>query len=166
MHNRGGAFHGLRQVRQQRFPQQVSEEALYRAALEGMAAHLNQLSGADVHAVLTPQEHAERQAWLRGEREGLGFFYQVIPGQGLLIEDVYPGGAAERAGLQRGDVIIAINGHPFTGLSDALIYEIAQQARQATIKLDLQRGDGDLIHREVQRGPYRVPAYRVAAGVQ
>jgi S1-C subfamily serine protease len=40
--------------------------------------------------------------------------------EGVLIEDVVPGGPAERAGIQRGDVVIAFDGEPIHSNDDLL----------------------------------------------
>lgn len=46
------------------------------------------------------------------EREGL------TPHQGVLVQSTYSGTAAEAMGLQRGDVILAINGAPIGSMTD------------------------------------------------
>ncbi len=45
---------------------------------------------------------------------GLGFKHSYIKGEGVLIQRVYPNTPAEKAGLQRGDVIRALNGQDIT----------------------------------------------------
>ncbi|NBC96181.1 MAG: hypothetical protein GVY27_07505, partial [Deinococcus-Thermus bacterium] len=44
----------------------------------------------------------------------LGVRAQPLNGQGLLLVRVHPGGAADRAGLARGDVIVRAGGDPLT----------------------------------------------------
>ena len=44
-----------------------------------------------------------------GQRGVLGIRYQVLP-EGLVVTDVLPGTAAQRAGLGTGDLIVAVSG--------------------------------------------------------
>jgi serine protease Do len=57
---------------------------------------------------------------------------------GALVSGVEPGSAAARAGLQRGDVILAINGEAVTD-SNALRNRIAQLGPQAKAELEVVR---------------------------
>jgi Do/DeqQ family serine protease len=59
--------------------------------------------------------------------------------KGVLVSDLYPGGAADRAGLKRGDVILAVNASPV--FDDAGVrYQAATQKPGGTIRLDILRG--------------------------
>ncbi len=136
---------------------QATEAELYRAALEGITTYLNQKTGVSTHAVLTEEERDWIASWLRGEREGIGAVYHIIPGQGVLLEEVFPQGGAANAGLRAGDLIVAIDDHPFTGLSMTTIYELASQASlRAVVEMDVVRSDGGLHRFEVQRGSYQL----------
>ena len=147
------------QLIQQQLPEQIEEEDLYQAALIGITGYLNQRAGASIHGVLTEQEHNQIEAWLRGERDGIGAIYQIISGQGVLLEEVFADGPAASAGMEPGDLIVAIDNQPFTGLSDALIYELTSQAAQRPrITLDVMRSDQSMHRFEVQRGRYRIEA--------
>lgn len=57
---------------------------------------------------------------------------------GALINDVTPHGAADKAGLQRGDVVIAINGHPVVDTNE-LRNKIAQLGPNAKVELTVVR---------------------------
>lgn len=147
------------QLIQQQLPEPVDEEVLYQAALVGITSFLNQRSGANIHGVLTDREHNQIEAWLRGERDGIGAIYQIISGQGVLLEEIFPGGPAAAAGMETGDLIVAIDDQPFTGLSDALIYELTSQAAlRPNITLDVMRADQSLSRFEVLRGRYNIEA--------
>ena len=152
------------QLIQQQLPEPIDEAVLYQAALVGITSYLNQRSGASIHGVLTEHEHNQIEAWLRGERDGIGAIYQIISGQGVLLEEIFPGGPAAAAGMETGDLIVAIDDQPFTGLSDALIYELTSQAAQRpSITLDVMRADQSLSRFEVLRGRYRLDAVSPAA---
>jgi serine protease Do len=58
--------------------------------------------------------------------------------QGELIRGVTPGGPAARAGIQQGDVIVAVNGQPVTP-DQTLAYLVAQQAVGSRVPLTLIR---------------------------
>ncbi|MDP8915956.1 MAG: Do family serine endopeptidase [Pseudomonadota bacterium] len=57
---------------------------------------------------------------------------------GALVNDVTPGGPAARAGLQRGDVILRVNGRPIENSSD-LTRRVAAVRAGETLRLDVWR---------------------------
>jgi serine protease Do len=64
------------------------------------------------------------------------------PGQGVIITDIAPGGAAATAGLRQGDIILEIDRKPIRGVSD---YEKAIAADQdKNLLFLLRRGDTNL----------------------
>jgi carboxyl-terminal processing protease len=68
-----------------------------------------------------PPDHAE-PARLPGGPPRLGVQFQYVLGRGLVVERVYPATPAAEAGLQRGDVIVAVEGTRLDdrrGLADA-----------------------------------------------
>lgn len=149
---------------QQQLPHQLEDDLLYRAALVGITGYLNQQEGAGIHGVLTEAEHDRIEAWQRGERDGIGAIYQIISGRGVLLEEVFADGPAARAGMETGDLIVAIDDQPFTGLSDALIYELTSQAAQRPrITLDVLRAGSEPHRFEVLRGRYHIDAVSQAA---
>ncbi len=64
----------------------------------------------------------------------------AIP-QGALVADVWPGGAAARAGLRQGDVIVSVDGQPVVD-TGALNYAIGTRRPGDTIELGVRRGAG------------------------
>ena len=58
--------------------------------------------------------------------------------QGELIRGVTPGGPAARAGIQQGDVIVAVNGRPVTP-DETLAYLVAQQPVGSRVPMTLIR---------------------------
>ena len=149
---------------QTQLPNQPEDELLYRAALAGITGYLNQQAGTSIHDVLTEAEHDRIEAWQRGERDGIGAIYQILSGRGVLLEEVFSDGPAARSGMATGDLIVAIDDQPFTGLSDALIYELTSQAAQRPrITLDVVRSGQELHRFEVLRGRYQIAAVSRAA---
>ena len=66
---------------------------------------------------------------------------------GVIITDVVPHGAAQAAGLEANDIVLAINGHPVTEARE-IQAEILQHAIGEQISLDLLRGD-QTVHKNV-----------------
>lgn len=58
---------------------------------------------------------------------------------GLLVQEVYPGGPGQKAGLQAGDVIVRVNGAPMSGLSD-LYRSLSQEKVGGAVRLEVRRG--------------------------
>lgn len=59
-------------------------------------------------------------------------------GQGVLVSDIMPGGPADRAGLQRGDVVTRVNGQEVHSTGE-LRNLVAQAGANTTVKLDVLR---------------------------
>jgi len=57
---------------------------------------------------------------------------------GVLVRGVADGSPAERAGVERGDLIVAVAGRPITGLDD--LYEAVDALQNGTVELGLVRG--------------------------
>ena len=135
---------------------------LWRGALEGVVAGLDARTGGG-NAVLDAAGQAAAEAWQRGERRGIGAEYTVVAGQGLLLTEVFPGGPGARAGLEAGDLVVALDDRPFVGLPAAAIDALVQGATGAKVALDVRR-PGDRLRRfDVQRGPYSVAGVQVDA---
>jgi serine protease Do len=72
---------------------------------------------------------------------------------GVLVNEVYPGGPAERAGVRVGDVVRAVNGRDVTDL-DALRYRIATHRLGESVRMDLmRRGQGVAVNFPVEAPP-------------
>jgi membrane-associated protease RseP (regulator of RpoE activity) len=98
-------------------------------------------------AALRPPEARERQAWFAGMRRGIALEFVVVPGQGLVVTDVVPGGPAEAAGIARGDLIVGVDDRPLTGLSAAQVHELLARTTGDRVRLDVDRAGA--------RGPRR-----------
>ncbi|MRG97072.1 Do family serine endopeptidase [Polyangium spumosum] len=84
------------------------------------------------------------------ERGKLGLLFQPLTAdlgkafgmdapKGALVSDLEPGGAAARAGIKPGDIVVAVNGTPILHAED-LPRKVARHAPGTTIKLSLLRG--------------------------
>ena len=85
---------------QSQFPAEVTSNTLYRAALEGVAQHLDDVMGTSGNRVLTAAEQEAHTLWLAGHRSGVGAVFSIVLGRGFLITEVFETGPAERSGLK------------------------------------------------------------------
>jgi len=81
----------------------------------------------------------------------------------VVIKAVAPGSPAEQAGIQPGDVILAINGEKVVGLDK--VQEVISAHAGEEIELTLQRGDEVVTVRARPRLPEEIPAGQGALGV-
>lgn len=81
-------------------------------ALQGMVSSL----GDEGHSrFLTPDQLRVHRNSVQGELEGIGVEIQSQDGQVVIVAPI-DGSPAKRAGLQPGDVIVAVDGEPLAGL--------------------------------------------------
>ena len=88
------------------------------------------------------------QALIAGEPVHVAFLgvsgRDTLGDAGVEIMEVFPGSGAERAGLQVGDIVVAVGGQPVTGISD-LAARIRHLVPGDVIVLDVRRGDEELL---------------------
>lgn len=76
---------------------------------------------------------------------------------GVIIEDVYPASAADRAGVKRGDIILAVNGHEVRDTT-ALKFRVATTPLGETVPLRVwRRGKLEALKLEIE-APVEIPA--------
>lgn len=80
-----------------------------KVLIEGMVAGYMDGIGDSFAGYMTAEQHEEYLASMVGVTEGLGFSYEREPSGYILITDVEAGGAADEAGLIKGDIITAVN---------------------------------------------------------
>jgi len=61
---------------------------------------------------------------------------------GALVADVWPGGAAEQAGLKQGDVVVSVDGGPVVDAA-ALNYAVGTHRPGETLRVGVRRAGGD-----------------------
>ena len=83
--------------------------------------------------------------WFGGVSQAVGADMAASLGMrrpgGVLINDLYPGGPAQRAGLRRGDVVLEIGGREVNG-PEALRYRMATHRLGARVTLKILRRGG------------------------
>jgi serine protease Do len=73
----------------------------------------------------------------------LGSFFGAPDGEGILVRDVNPGSAAEKAGVKAGDVITSLNGERIHGVAE-LRSKLAAAGEEKTAKLGVLRNKSSL----------------------
>jgi len=147
----------------ERFPNEIASDALYRAALEGVARHLGEVMGVDGNRVLTADESSDQEAWLEGQRNGIGAEFSIVAGRGVVITEVFDQGPASEAGVEVGDLVVSMNDHPFTGQTAPGIHAHVSGCKGKSAVLDVRRSDGSIRRLSVLRGAYRLPPVRTSS---
>ena len=87
-----------------------------------------------------------------GDRRSFGAALGTIPDyggppngeQGMLLADVRPGGAADLAGMRRGDILVRLGKHQITGVED-LMYVLQSSKPGETVQVTVLRGGKELL---------------------
>lgn len=114
--------------------QDVSSEDLYLGAARGMVDAL----GDDYAQYFTAEEYAASQQVKSGKYKGIGVTF-TQEGEDYVILKVTEGGPADRAGIQVGDCILAINGDPVAGKSLTEISDIIKNMGDEAFTMELSR---------------------------
>ena len=132
-----GLFGDVLQLVQSDYVEPVDTDKLIAAALNGM------LTSLDPHSsYLDPKSYQEMQVETKGEFGGLGMEVTLKDG---LVQVVSPidDTPASRAGLQAGDLIIAIDGKSVMGLTLSEAVERLRGPRNSSVKLTIRRGGAE-----------------------
>jgi carboxyl-terminal processing protease len=131
----------------------VSDADLYLGAVQGMLDAVNRrqtaLSGPLERAlphkvmVLSAAQGEELARDLRGQMTGIGIDFRLFPDHGLLyVMEVLDGSPGDRAGIQSGDRIVAVDGVGFAGAGVSQVLDLLQGREGAPLTLHVVRGDG------------------------
>lgn len=130
----------------------VDDETLVLGAIRGMMDSLD-----DPYTFYyTTEEMQEAAENSEGVYHGIGVLVQISDKGGLLVARVYENSPAADAGLQAGDLIVAVEDTPITG-------ENAQSMNQA-VQL-IQGEDGTTVRMTIQRGNEELKIEAVRAEV-
>jgi len=121
-------------VHQQYVDQPVDNTKLMEGAISGMLQSLG-----DAHSIyMDPQEFKDASSMLAGNYAGIGSLVDTSA-QLLTITKPYPNSPAEKAGLQAGDQVIAVNGQDVTSLVPEAVRQKVLGPEDTTVKLTIQR---------------------------
>jgi len=134
--------------------QPVDEEALMRGAIRGMLESL----GDEHTSYMDPDQFHQANIPMNGEYEGIGAWVDPT-GEYLVIISPMPDSPAEEAGLQPGDVIIAVDGEDMTGIDGNLIIRKVLGPAGSIVTLTIHReDDSEPFDVEVKRARITIPS--------
>lgn len=129
------------------------------------------LKGLDPHSVYIPrQEVSHVAAELKSNFGGIGVTFTVMADTVRVISVVH-GGPSSALGIQSGDKIVGVNGHPFTGpeITNQMVMDSLRGEMGTHVKVRVQRGADTRLDFDITRG--EIPqtsvysAYEIAPGV-
>jgi carboxyl-terminal processing protease len=109
-------------------------------------------------AFVDPNEAALLNADMEGHFEGIGARVDLAEGGGVEVKYLFADQPAEKAGLQVGDVILAVDGKAVTrlGLTEAIM--LIRGPRGSEVLLKVRRGDQTPLEIKVIRDRIEIPA--------
>ena len=142
----------------------LDEDALVLGAIRGMTGSI----GDPYTFYYTPEELKRSNENQAGKYHGIGTLLQNTPEGTIEIVRVYPGTPAEEAGLQVGDVIVAVDDYPASGEDGRAYNDTVNRIRgeNATrVVLTVVR-EGEMLDIAINRGDVTVSYadYRVLPG--
>lgn len=107
--NRNNKVNKVLNLIRKNYVDSVNVDSMENMAIGEILTHL------DPHSVYLPPSQAKKQSEsLEGNFEGIGIEYYLLSDT-ILVTSVRQSGPSEKAGLQKGDKIIAVNGELLTG---------------------------------------------------
>lgn len=135
-----GVFWEVWSTLEDRFYYEVpSEEERVQGAIQGLIQSLDD----PYTAYIPPDLAAVLREDTTGEFEGIGAFVEEAPEGGVQIIRVFEEGPAEEAGMEAGDIVVAVDGQDVTGmiLNEALL--LIRGEAGTTVHLTVFRTDED-----------------------
>lgn len=131
---------------------EVENEAILRGAIEGMLGALE-----DPFSYYLEPRSAAREAQDRtGSFEGIGAVLTPLnrqTGEGVEILQVYAGGPADQAGVERGDIFLEVDGVDVRDATTSDVVEVVRGPEGSTVELLMQRpGQDEEVRFEIVRG--------------
>lgn len=121
-------------IHQQYVDQPVDDTKLMEGAIRGMIDSLG-----DAHSTyMDPQTYKDASSQLAGSYEGIGAVVDTT-GKFLTIVSDFPGSPAEKAGIQSGDQIVAVDHQDMTGINPELVRQKVIGPAGTTVHLTIER---------------------------
>ena len=135
------------------FVREVPRSQLEDASIRGMVRSL----GDPFSHYFSPAERNRFQEVVSGEFEGIGVGVDQDR-RGLLVLQVFRGSPAERAGIHKGDVIVAVGGRPIAGQASELVISKIKGKPGTSVRLTVLTPDtGRRRELVVERARIEVP---------
>jgi carboxyl-terminal processing protease len=108
---------------------------------------------------LTPQEVKAEQQQLSGTFAGVGIYIQQnTKTRDITISSTIPGAPAQKAGLQRGDIIIEVNGKNVVGLDLSAVQPLIEGPAGTTVAITVRRpASNRVLTFQITRAQIQVP---------
>jgi carboxyl-terminal processing protease len=141
-------------IHSQYVDQPVDDTKLMEGAIRGMMESLG-----DPHSTyMDPQTYKDANAQLAGAYEGIGAIVDST-GDYLTIVSTFPGSPAEKAGIQSGDQIIAVDHKDMTGINPELVRQKVIGPAGTTVHLSVARkGAASTLEFDVTRAKIEMPS--------
>src|SRR4051794_20934990 len=130
---------------------EVPRDKLVDAALQGMVRSLHDRFS----NYFTAKQYRDFQESTDAEFSGVGLSAREVP-RGLLVDEVFDDSPARRAGIRRGDIIVAADGHSLKGRSGDASRGLIKGRPGTTVRLTFVRR-GKRTTKTVQRATVSVP---------
>ena len=139
----------------------VGSGELENASIDGMVSELRHRYHDRFSRYLNPRSVGAFESETSGQFSGIGLTVTGIKGGGLRVASVIPGTPARRAGIERGDQIVAANGKSLRGRpKDAAVSLIRGQPGTTVSLRVVPAGGGGASTLRVKRADVRVPAVK------
>ncbi len=132
--------------------QPLDDEALMQGAIRGAIDAI----GDPQTSYMDPDTYLQANIPLEGSYEGIGAWVDT-EGDFLTIVSPMPGSPAEEAGLEPGDIVIAVDGEDVTGEDPNIVVRKVLGPAGTRVKLTIQRGE-DVLQFEIERRSIEVPS--------
>lgn len=137
---------------QNRYVDDVEDRVLIEAAIEGMLSEL------DPHSIyMNPEEYEALKNDTRGEYVGVGIVIRQLEGGGVAVQEVFPGGPADLAGIAVDDVFVAIDGQAMDSAVSGDVVGLLRGRRGESVDVIVRRGD-EAVTLEIVRDMIHVDA--------
>jgi carboxyl-terminal processing protease len=135
-------------VIEQNFADKVTaEQAFYRGAIPGMLQTLDPHSN-----FVDPESYREMQRRQQAQYYGVGMEI-TMDGPKVVVTRPFPNSPAWKAGMQRGDTIVAVDGKSTTGKDSAAVADMLRGPRGTPVKVSVKReGAAEPVSATVIRG--------------
>jgi carboxyl-terminal processing protease len=147
-----------RDVLQDNYFHEPDPAKLDEAAIEGMVESLKKRYGDKFSHYFTEDQLEAFNAATSGRFSGVGLTVTEVP-RGLRVASVLPDTPSERAGLQAGDVIVAVDGKSIAGVSSEVSTARIKGPEGTEVTLRVVPGNGSKPKNvTLERSDIRVPA--------
>jgi len=134
--------------------QPLDPKILVQGSIRGMLDEL----GDPYTSYIDPEAFAQQNASLDGEYTGIGAWVDTS-GESLVIISPMPDSPAEKAGLQPGDIVAAIDGESMIGIDPSIVLEKILGPEGSTVLISIQReGYDELFEYELTRAVIPIPS--------